>query len=748
MNTLLAKVLLAIAAAASLVTGVANAAPVKTQHVEAELLAQTTGAAPGSTIYVALRQKITPGWHTYWRNPGDAGQATSLTWTLPAGWTAGDIVWPAPERYIAGPLMNYVFSDEVYLPVPITVPADAKVGDKVTLKAAADWLVCKDVCVPEDATLSIDVPVVAAPSMDPTVGKAISDTLAAAPKPAGLKATFSADATTVRVSITGDGVKGVDVSHAYFFPYNGAVIDQIKAQQAERGPEGLTMLLAPGYDFQHGKPPATLDGVIELSPGHGFEVSATPGAPLADAAGTAPPVVATDAGKGGGQAAADNKTASLLFPAAGGIALLGGPAPKPVPVALALPVAIAFALLGGVILNLMPCVFPVLSMKAAALARHVEAPGRARAEGVAFLIGCVLTFIILAAVLIAAQKAGQSVGWGFQLQSPGMVAVLCLIMLAVGLNLSGVFEIGLSAQGVGQGLAGRSDMIGAFFTGVLAVVVAAPCSAPFMASAIGWALLQPPVAALSVFAALGVGLALPFVAVSFAPALFKLLPRPGVWMDIFRKVLAFPMYGAAAWLAWVFVLEAGDAALPFLFAAAVALGFAAFLWGVSQHGLKPWLSRALAVVALIAVVPLSFAGAKMSATPVASAATPTTGPVAGVPTEPWSPDKVAAIRASGKPVFVDFTAAWCVTCQVNERTALATSAVADAFKKTGAVYLKADWTNRNPDIAKALAAVGRSGVPLYLLYDAGGTGDPKILPQLLTSGGVVEALNAAAKPTA
>jgi thiol:disulfide interchange protein DsbD len=350
--------------------------------------------------------------------------------------------------------------------------------------------------------------------------------------------------------------------------------------------------------------------------------------------------------------------------------------------------------------------------------------------------------VVLAAVLIAAQKAGQAVGWGFQLQSPGMVAALCLIMLAVGLNLSGVFEIGLSAQGMGQGLAGRSDMIGAFFTGVLAVMVAAPCTAPLMAPAIGWALVQPPVAALSVFAALGVGLALPFAAVSFVPGLFKLLPRPGAWMDVFRKVLAFPMYGAAAWLAWVFVLEAGDAALPFLFAAAVVLGFAAFLWGLSQHGQRVWLSRVLALVALIAVIPLSVAGAKMSA---ASATTASAVPVAGIPTEPWSPEKVATLRAAGKPVFVDFTAAWCVTCQVNERTALATAEVADAFKKTGAVYLKADWTNRNADIAKALAAEGRSGVPLYLLYDAGGTGDPKILPQLLTSGAVVEALNAAAK---
>jgi thiol:disulfide interchange protein/DsbC/DsbD-like thiol-disulfide interchange protein len=717
------KVLAGAIAAASLLGGeVANAVSVKTEHVEAELVPQTDGAAPGSTFYVALHQKITPGWHTYWRNPGDAGQATSIAWTLPASFSAGDIVWPAPERFMAGPLMNYVFSDEVYLPVAITVPADAKPGQTLTLKGAVDWLVCKDVCIPEDANLSLDVPISTSPVLDPKWGKAITDTLAAAPKPAGLKATFSSGAGGVTLSIVGDAVKGLNVAHAYFFPYNGAVIDQIKPQQAMRGSDGLTMILAPGYDFQKNKPPATLDGVIELDPRHAYEVSATPGAALVGAAGAAPPVVTTDAGKGGGSAAA----------AAGGGSNLG------------LLAAVGLAFLGGIILNLMPCVFPVLSIKAAALVRHVESPARARTEGIAFLIGCVATFVILAAVLIAAQKAGQAVGWGFQLQSPGMVAALVLIMLAVGLNLSGVFEIGLSAQGVGQGLAARSDIIGALFTGVLAVVVAAPCTAPFMAPAIGWALTQPPLSALLVFFALGVGLAAPFVAVSFMPALFRLLPKPGAWMDMLRKVLAFPMYGAAAYFAWVFAQQTASSALLFLLAAGVVLGFAAFLWGVSQHAVRPWASRAIALVALIAVVPISALGAGMSA-PAAAVDGATAGPVAGVPTQAWSPEKVASLQAAGKPIFVDFTAAWCVTCQVNERTALATQAVADAFKKTGAVYLKADWTNRNADIAKALQAEGRSGVPLYLLYDANGSATPKILPQLLTSGAVVEALNGAAK---
>ncbi len=705
----------------------ASSSPVKTEHVEAQLLSQTTGAAPGSTVYVALRQKIVPGWHTYWRNPGDAGQATALTWTLPKGVTAGDILWPTPERYASGPLMNYVFSKQVYLPVPITVPADAKPGQVLTLKAAADWLVCKDVCVPEDAALSLDLPIEASPRTDPLAGNAIAETLAAAPKPAGLKARFTTSPSGLTLSVTGAAVKGRDVGHAYFFPYNGAVIDQAQAQAAQAGPNGLTLTLPPGYLFAHGKPPATLDGVIDLGGGKAYEISAEPGPPLAGASGAAAPQ-ATHPDDGGGG----------LAPKA------SGDAP------LSLPLAVLFALLGGAILNLMPCVFPVLSMKAAALARHRESPARARAEALAFLGGAVATFVGLAAVLIAAQAAGQAVGWGFQLQSPGVVAALALIMLAVGLNLSGVFEIGASAQGVGQGIASRSDLIGAFATGALAVVVAAPCTAPLMAPAIGWALVQPPLEALLVFAALGVGLALPFVVISFAPALQRVLPRPGAWMDMLRKVLAFPMYGAAAWLAWVFCLEAGTNALPFLFAAAVVLALAAFFWGVSQTAARPWTPRILAVLGLVAVLPLCGAGVGLAGptdggAPGADASGSGTALAEGVAAEPWTPQKVESLRAAGKPVFVDFTAAWCVTCQVNERTALSTPEVIEAFRKTGAVYLKADWTKRDAAIAGALAAQGRSGVPLYLLYAAKGDRTPQILPQLLTSGAVVEALNAAAK---
>ncbi len=709
---------------------------VTTAHNRVELVPQTTSAAPGGALYVALHQVITPGWHTYWRNPGDAGQATSLDWTLPKGWTAGDIVWPAPEQDLTGPIMNYVLTGDVYLPTPITVPADAKPGETVTLKAAVSWLVCKDVCIPEDATLTLTLPVTdGTPVPDPKYGAAITKTLADAPKPAGLEARYQVDGETLRLAVTGAAVRGADVSHAYFFAYDGTAVDHAKPQKAGKGPDGLTLIIPAGYAYTHGKGPPHLMGVVSLGD-HAYEVDATAGPAPPGALGAAPPAATTPAPKGGGTGAASTNTPS----APGGISFL---------------TAVGSAFLGGLILNFMPCVFPVLSIKGAALARHIETPEKARGEGLAFLVGVLVSFIGLASVLLAARAAGEAVGWGFQLQSPIVVAVLCLVMLGSALNLSGVFEMGMSMQGVGSGLTRHSGLLGSFFTGVLAVVVAAPCTGPFMGAALGWGLVQPPVVALTVILALGLGLALPFTALSFVPALFRRLPKPGAWMDTLRQILAFPMYAAAALLAWVFATQAGDAALPLLFAAALAVGFSAWCFGVAQRAAmttgKTLIPRGFAAAALIAAVACSVWGAKLSPSPLspgqaAAAAPGAVAFVGALPTEPWSPARVAALQAQGKPVFVDFTAAWCVTCQVNERTALATSAVADAFAHTGAVYLKADWTRRDAGIAQALAAQGRSGVPLYLVY--GKDAQPKVLPQLLTPGLVVDAINAAAQPKA
>jgi thiol:disulfide interchange protein DsbD len=684
----------------------ASTAPGPAKHVQTELVAERQGISPGETIHIALRQQIQKGWHTYWRNSGDSGEPTQIKWTLPEGWQTGGFIWPAPTRIPVGPLMNYGYAGEVLLPMTLTAPASAKAGDKVTLKAAVSLLVCADICVPEDDALTLTLPVTpAVAAEDPKWGDAVEAAVAAAPKPAALTAVFQPHGGAVALAVTGAALKGADMAGAYFFPFDSTVIDHAKPQAIERGPEGLTLTLSPGYAFQGGKAPESLAGVLAVG-GKGYEIAASAGAPPAGASGLGAPPVKV---RGGG----DN---------------------------LGLAAAAFFAFLGGMILNLMPCVFPILAMKAASLAGHGGGEqAEARRQGLAFGVGSVLTFLMLAAGLIALKAAGSAIGWGFQLQSAPVVAVLCLLMLAVALNLSGLFEIGTSLQGAGSGLASRGGSLGAFFTGALAVVVAAPCTAPFMGPALGWALTQTPAAALTVFLALGLGFAAPFVLVAYAPGLLSRLPRPGPWMEVFRKALAFPMYGAAAWLAWVLVQLAGpftpeqSDALAKLFAAGVAVGLAAWLAGLAQRraamGAKPFaLTAAAGVVAALAVAGVVWPQDK--ATELQS--------------EPYSAARLAELRAEGRPVFVNYTAAWCVSCQVNDRVALSTRATTRAFERHKVAYLKADWTKRDGVIAADLASHGRAAVPLYLVYGTKG-GDGVILPSILTSDIVVKAVEAADK---
>lgn len=697
-------VLLALFAAPAL------AAPVDTGHIQAELVAQEA-AVPGGTVYVALRQNVDAGWHTYWRNPGDAGEPTKITWTLPSGWKAGEIVWPTPTLQRVGPLMNYGYAGDTLLPVAIQAPASARPGQTVRLTAAVLFLVCADICIPEEAVLTLDLPVTAGPPQpDPKWSTRIAEVLAAAPRPAGLVASYSVDGRKLVLAVTGTPLEGADFTSAYFFPFSGTAIEHAKPQFIERGPRGLTLTLPAGYDFTAGERPETLAGVLALR-GGAYEISATAGPPSKDAAGLGPP------------------------PAAGP----GDGAPG-------LPAALLFALLGGLILNLMPCVFPILSMKAASLASHAHEARAARTQGLAYMAGVVLSFLALAGALIALKAAGAAVGWGFQLQSPVMVAALAVLMALVALNLSGVFEIGTSLQGAGGGLAdGKGGVLGSFLTGVLAVVVAAPCTAPFMGPAMGFALTQSPVVSLLVFAVLGLGLAAPFVALSFAPALLRLMPKPGAWMETLRNVLAFPMYGTAAWLIWVLAQQTGSLGLALGLAAGLAAAFSAWLFGRAQKREKAPILRGLAAVVLLAAAGLIY-GLTLAPPPAAAqpAGTAAADTKVELPSEPWSPERVAALRAEGRPVFVNFTAAWCVTCQVNDAAAIARPATAEAFRKANAVYMVADWTNRDGAIAKALAEQGRAGVPLYLVYGADGS-PPVALPQLLSEGMVIEAIGKAAK---
>lgn len=408
-------------------------------------------------------------------------------------------------------------------------------------------------------------------------------------------------------------------------------------------------------------------------------------------------------------------------------------------------VAILSAFLGGLILNCMPCVFPIISLKAFGLVRQGGDPALLRREGLAFMGGSVLAMLALAGVLLALRAGGEAVGWGFQLQSPMVVALLALVMIGSALNLMGLFEIRLGLQRAGQSVSGREGLTGAALTGALAVVVATPCAGPFMAGALGFALVQPPIVGLAIFAALAVGVAAPFTALCFSPALARRLPRPGPWMATLKHALAFPMLAAAAWLVWVLDEQTGSAGLPFILGSALLLGFSAWIYGLAQRRAmsgKPARTLTLTALTGLAVIGGAFA------MPGAAFETPARKPTVTAARDDrpirWSPQQVARQTAAGRPVFVDFSAAWCLTCKVNEKAVLSTPAFKEAIARTDTAFMIADSTNYDAGIEKAMSDLGRTGLPLYLVYPAGG-GKPVILPQVLTKDLAIKALEAAAR---
>ena len=694
------------AAARTAVTPVPPAGSQRTVRIEAELVPMSAWVAPGSTAIVAIRQQIEPGWHTYWRNPGDSGGPTTLSWTLPVGVVAGDILWPVPERQRLADLMNYGYSGRVFLPVPIEIPADARVGTTLPLVVKALFLVCSDeMCVPDELTLRLDLPVgEGAAPLTPRWGSEIQTVVETAPRPAGIAARATLTGRTLTLTATGGPLAGMETDRAWFFPFETGLIRHAAPQPGERGPNGVTLNLEIGGAMRAGGLTGPVGGVLVTDAG-AWEISAEPGPPVAGA---------------GGGGTLDLSEAGVGSPTIDwGIFLQ----------------AAGFALVGGLILNLMPCVFPVLAMKAASLARTAHEPRAARRDGIAFTGGVLVTFLILAGGLLGLRAAGEAIGWGFQLQSPPVTAGLALLMLAVALNLSGVFQIGAGLQSAAGSdrLSRQPGGVGAFFTGVLAVVVAAPCTAPFMAFALGAALLMPVPLALIVFLMLGLGLALPYLAVSLLPGLLARMPRPGPWMDRLKGVLAFPMYGAALWLGWVFLNQTGADALGLLFGAALALALAAWLFGQTQVS-GGRIAAGVAVLSVLAVAGLSVAAVRAPRVEGGTVERSTS-----LTSAPWSPEAVAAANAEGRTVLVNFTADWCVTCKINERAALSSPRVAEALTATNTVYLVGDWTRRDDAIARELERRGRSGVPLYLVHRPG-EAEPRILPQLLTEGVVLDAL--------
>jgi thiol:disulfide interchange protein DsbD len=684
---LLRRCLAAIALLAGLVAP-ATAQIDSLPKVRVRLVTEQSEVAPGGRLSVAMEQIIRPGWHTYWLNPGEAGAPTTLDWTLPVGWSASAIRWPYPHRLPVGPLMNYGYEGRAWLLMDVTAPRHARLGDTVTLKAHASWLVCSaTLCVPEDGEVTATATVSAHPSPPyATVADAFAAARSAIPVPSPWPVHFARkDGLSLFLAAT-----SLAPRHAEFFPLSEGVIAGASPQSLSEADGGVLLHLAEGPKAAAAQ---SIDGVLVLTSQDGSVQALS----VSAATGAVP--------QGGGQS-------------------------------MGLGLALLFAFLGGLILNLMPCVLPVLAIKALAVAGHASGhKGAAAREGLAYGAGAILSFLALGGAVILLRAGGAAIGWGFQLQDPRVVAGFALVMFAVGLNLSGVFELpfGLSA---GDSLTRRGGAVGAFFTGVLAVAVAAPCTAPFMATAIGFALTQGEAVALGVFAALGLGFAAPFMLIGLVPPLQRLLPKPGAWMLVFKQFLAFPMYGAAAWLLWVVAQQAGEMALASVLAAAIALAFG--IWAWSLRASSRGAGKAFATLAALAGFALTIAG-------VAFAGSGETGKsnlpqaVGALNPEPYSPARLSELRTQNRPVFVDATAAWCITCLVNEKAALSSPAVAAAFARTHTAYLVADWTRRDAAITALLESHGRSGVPLYLYYRPGAA-EAEVLPQILTTDVVLAAV--------
>ena len=663
------------------------------QHLSVELVVPEQQLARGSAPTAGLHFTLEKGWHIYWVNAGDSGEPPRVRWMLPAGITAEPFQYPAPQRLPLGPLMDFGYENAVTFPVPMHVAASTAMSP-ATLRADVDWLVCREVCLPGKATLTVTRPVVAAGTtaqVDAGQQAIVAKGIASLPKPlpAGASAHFAADGKSYTLAV----LTGKKTNSALFFPLDQTVIANAPLQAAAPLTRGVRLTLVRDATEQ-GKP-AMLNGVVVLPGGAAYRVAATPG--------VIPPVVLAD-----GHADASFVQALLL----------------------------AFG--GGLILNLMPCVFPVLFIKGLALVQSSrEQRSTMRAHGWVYTLGILVSFWIVVGVLLVLRGLGHTLGWGFQFQSPVFVAVMALFLFFLSLSLAGQFEIGLSLTSAGGGLARKQGYAGSFFTGVLAMVVATPCTAPLMGVAIGYALAHSGagVVTFAVFTALGLGLATPYLLLAYNPGWTRVLPKPGAWMEVLKQLTSIPIFATVIWLVWLFTQEAGVNALLGLLTGFLLLGVAGALLG-------RWPTRRAATIAASLVGLLALAlpvyAAETLGAPLGAAAA---ARGYGNDWKPFTPTAVAMYRAEGRPVLVDFTASWCLSCQVNERVVLDRADVQQRLRQSGVVLVKADWTRHDAAIGEALAALGRSGIPAYALYPAAPDAAPRMLPEVLTTGSVYKALD-------
>ncbi len=694
-------------------------------HVQVRLMVLPQALSRGVTARAGLYFKLEPGWHVYWSNAGDAGEPPHLHWTLPEGVTAGAIEFPAPQRLPLGPLMDYGYENEVLFPFTLDVARTAKTGPAL-LHAKVDWLVCRATCIPGKAELEVARNITVQPQQPLASGPdaALFARFVARlpqPPPQTLRAVFAPTSQGFGLEVT----TGRDETEATFFPAEQGILDNPSPQTFKVTSEGFVLLLK--KDAGLTDKPAQLKGVLELSGGRAYAIAAKPGAIPADdlvSAAQLSTAAATSLASEAPQASSHASAESASQARHGSLLRI-----------------VALAFLGGLLLNLMPCVFPVLFLKGLALVQSGnEERHTLRRHGIVYTAGILASFWVLVGVLLSLRAAGSVLGWGFQFQSPVFLLLMAGLLFFLGLSLAGQFEMGLTLTSAGGSLAAKQGYAGSFFTGVLAVIVATPCTGPFMAAAIGYALAQPAGVTFLVFTALALGLAAPYVALTLQPAWTRWLPRPGAWMDVLKQATAVPIFAFVIWLAWVLARAYGAALLAALLGCFLLLAIAG--WFLGRWQARRW-ATAIAGLILLGVVVFSvYASQKLVSTSDSGASS-----TVNSGWESWSADAVQRYRAQGRPVFVDFTASWCLSCQVNERVALDRPEVAKAFDDAHVALLRADWTRHDEAITQALAALGRDGVPTYVLY-APGQSSPQVLPEVLTPGIVMDAVAGLSKSPA
>ena len=713
---------------------------VTTERVRAELMAhapQGIHSGIGSsnddkisanTVWVGLQLAHQPQWHTYWKNSGDSGLPTQLQWTLPVGVLAGDIAWPAPHKIRIGNLVNYGYEGTVLLAVPLTITPAFKptlLSSNLDIKLKAQWLVCKKECIPEEGDFALSIPTKGSTALN---AAAFEAAWKAQPKP--LITNVGGGIPSSRALLAGDDLsfelQGLPVEWRgktlALFPETPDVLDNSAVGTQDW--QGAVWRINLPLSAQRSASPASLPVVLRLADQAGPNAGAAWRTELPVVGAWAKVAAAATVSPALSAALTSNAAANQANPAAQAVQNANLSA---APVNLTLFAALLGALLGGLILNLMPCVFPVLALKVVGFAQHVNHSDRVlhRKSGIAYLAGVVLSFVALGALFLGLRAGGEQLGWGFQLQNPAVVASLAVLFTVIGLNLAGLFEFGSVLPSSVATARAKHPMIDSFLSGMLAVAIASPCTAPFMGASLGFALGLPAVEALLIFAAIGVGMALPFVAASFIPAVARALPRPGAWMDTFKKFMAFPMFATVVWLVWVLGQQSGIDGAGALLMLLVALTMV--LWASGLQGQSRLWFTIISIAILAYLTPAI--GSNIIKTADVAVQTPITGPT-GERWQTWEPGRVDQLLAGGQPVFVDFTAAWCVTCQYNKKATLSKPEVLADFDAKKVQLLRADWTRRDPAISAALAQLGRSGVPVYVIYAPGKA--PVVLSEIIS----------------